>query len=168
MEEQDFGGRAGEGRGGDRSKWGRDEDEQEPPERQQRVEVEDGRQKRKGVRRVRYGAEPIAQEGQGVVCEGVAVYGPHKVRGKWRMYVGTVEEMIKQRDRTGHVTKVAIVQWEDQGEEGKERLPYPVERLQVCLQGREMEIHGQLVPEQGARELEGEEVSAERKNKKKK
>ena len=85
---------------------------------------------------------------------GVTVYGPHKMRGKWRRYVGTVEEIIEQQDRTGHVTRAAIVQWEDQGEGDEERLPYPVERLQVCRKGREMEIHGQLVPEQGARELE--------------
>ena len=62
----------------------------------------------------------------------------------------------------------AIVQWEDQGEGDEERLPYPVERLQVGLQGRAMEIHRQLVPEQEARELEGEEVSAGGKNKKRK
>ena len=43
-----------------------------------------------------------------------------------------------------------------------------MERLQVCPRGREMEIHGQLVPEQEARELEGEEVSAGGKNKKRK
>ena len=43
-----------------------------------------------------------------------------------------------------------------------------MERLQVCPQGREMEIHGQLVPEQEARELEGEEVLMGRKNKKRK
>ena len=97
--------------------------------------------------------------------EGVRVYGPHKVRAKWGMYVGTVEEMMEQQDRTGHVTKAAIVQWEDQGAEDEERLPYPVERLHVCPQGREMEIHGQLVPEQEARELEGEEVSTGRKKK---
>ena len=96
------------------------------------------------------------------------VYGPHKVRGKWRMYVGTVEEMIEQQDRTGHLTKAAILQWEDQGDEDEERLPYPVERLRVCPQGREMEIQGQLVPEQEARELEGEEVLGGRKNKKRK
>ena len=72
--------------------------------------------------------------------------------------------MIEQQDRTGHVTKAAIVQLEDQGEEDEERLPYPVERLQVCLQGREMETHGQPVPEQEAQELEVEEVSAGRKN----
>ena len=36
----------------------------------------------------------------------------------------------------------------------------------MCLQGREMEIQGLLVLEQEARELEGEEVSAGRKNKK--
>ena len=82
--------------------------------------------------------------------------------------MGTVEEMIEQQDRTGHVTKAAIVQWEDQGVKDEERLPYPVEILRVCLQGREMEIQGQLVPRQEARELEGQEVSAERKNKKRK
>ena len=68
----------------------------------------------------------------------------------------------------GHVTRAAIVQWEDQGEGDEERLPYPVERLQVWPQGREMEIHGKLVPEQEARELEGEEVAAGGKNKKRK
>ena len=82
--------------------------------------------------------------------------------------MGTVEEMIEQQDRMGHVTRAAIVQWEDQGEGDEERLPYPVDRLQVCPQGREMEIHGQLVPEQEARELEGEEVSTGGKNKKRK
>ena len=96
---------------------------------------------------------------------GVTEYGPHKVRGKWRMYVGTVQEMIEQQDRTGHVKRAALVQWEDQGEENEERLPYPVERLQVCLQGREMEIQGKLVPEQEAPDLEVEEVSTRRKNK---
>ena len=100
--------------------------------------------------------------------EGMIVYGPHKVREMWRRYVGTVEAMIEERDCTGHVTRAGIVQWEDQGEEEEERLPYPVERLQVCPQGREMEIHGQLVPEQEARELEGEEVSTGGKNKKRK
>ena len=100
--------------------------------------------------------------------EGVTVYGPHKVRGKWRRYVGTVKEMIEQQDHTGYVTRAAIMQWEDQGEGDEERLPYPVERSQVCPQGREMEIHGQLVQEQEAKELEGEEVSMGRKNKKQK
>ena len=84
------------------------------------------------------------------------------------MYVGTVEEMIQQQDGTGHVTKAAILQWEDQGEEDEERLPYLLGRLQVCLQGREMEMHGQLVAEQEARELEDEELSTGRKNKKRK
>ena len=104
----------------------------------------------------------------GAVREGVTVYGPHKVRGKWRRYVKTVEEMIEQQDGTGHVTRAVIVQWDDQGKGDEERLPYPVERLQVCPQGREMEIHGQLVPEQEARELEGGEVSTGRRNKKQK
>ena len=98
--------------------------------------------------------------------EGMTVYGPHKVSGKWRRYVGTVEEMIEHKDRTGHVTRAAIVQWEDQSEGDEERLPYPVEGLQVCPQVREMEIHGQLVPVQEARELEGEEVSTVRKDQK--
>ena len=100
--------------------------------------------------------------------EGMTVYGPQEVGAKWRRYVGTVEEMIEQQDRTGHVTRAAIVQWEDQGEGDEERLPYPVERLQVCPHCREMEMHGQLVPEQEARELEGEEVCTGRKNKKRK
>ena len=54
------------------------------------------------------------------------------------------------------------------GSEGEDegRLPYPVERLQVCPQKKEMEIHGQLVPEQEARELEGDELSTGGKNKK--
>ena len=60
------------------------------------------------------------------------------------------------------------MQWEDQGEGDEERLMYPMERLQVCPQGRESEIHGHLVPEQEARELEGEEVSTGGKNKKRK
>ena len=78
--------------------------------------------------------------------EGMTVYGPHKVGGKWRRYVGTVEEMIEQQDRTGHVTRAVIVQWEDQGEGDEERLPYPVERLQVCPQGREMEVRKSAFP----------------------
>ena len=129
-DERDSGGGAGEGRQRDRSKRGREEDEQES--RLQRGEDEDGRPKRKRARRVRYGEEPIGREEPGAVREGVTVYGPHKVCGKWRMYVGKVEEMMEQQDSTGHVTKAAIVQWEDQGEEDEERLPYPMERLQVC------------------------------------
>ena len=82
--------------------------------------------------------------------------------------MGTVEEMMEQQDRTGHVTKAATVLCKDQGEEVEERLPYPVVRLRVCPQGREMEIQGQLVPEQEAQELEGDEMSAGRKNKKRK
>ena len=100
--------------------------------------------------------------------EGMTVYGRHKVSGSWRRYVGTVVEMIEHQDRTGRLTRAAIVLWEDQGEGDEERLPYPVERLQVCPQGREMEIHGQLVPEQEARELEREEVSTGRTSKKRK
>ena len=43
-----------------------------------------------------------------------------------------------------------------------------MERLQVCPQGREMEIHLQLVPAQEAREFEGEKVWTGGKNKKRK
>ena len=76
--------------------------------------------------------------------------------------------MIVQQDGTGHVTRAAIVQWENQGEEDEDRLPYPVQRLQVCPQGREIEIHGQPVPEQETRELEGDEVWTSRKKKRQK
>ena len=142
------------------SKPGREADDQDLRAEQQQEGEGDGRPRRKRARGVRYGEEQRGCEEQGAVREEMTVYGPHKVSGKWRRYVGTVEEMIEQQDRKGHVTRAAIVQWEDQGEGDEERLPYPVERLQVCPQGREMEIHGQLVPEQEARELEGEEVSA--------
>ena len=145
VDEPDSGGGTREGREKDGSKRGTEEDEQEPPERQQRGEDEDGSTKRKRARGVRYGEEQKDQEEPGAVREGVTVYGPHQVRGKWRIYVGTMEKMVKQQDRTRHVMKAAIVQWEDQGEEDGERLPYPVERLQVCPQDREMEIQGQLV-----------------------
>ena len=80
---------------------------------------------------ISYKEEQTGREEQGTVREGVTVCGPPKVRGKGRMYVGTVEEMMEQQDRTGHVTKAAIVQWEDQGGEREERLRYPVERSQV-------------------------------------
>ena len=143
----------------------READEQDlQAERQQEGEGK-GRPRRKWTRGVRYGEEQRGREEQQEVREGMTYYGPHKVSGKWRRYVGTVEDMIQQQDHTGHVTGPAIVQWEDQEEGDEERLPYPVERLQVCPQGREMEIHGQLVPEQEARELEGEVVSTGRTNK---
>ena len=96
------------------------------------------------------------------------MYGWHKVRGKWRMYAGTAEEKVEQQDRAGHVRKAAIVRSEDQGEEDEEGLPYPSGRLRVCPRGREIEIQGQLVLEQEARELEGNEVLAGGKNKKRK
>ena len=51
----------------------------------------------------------MGRDEQGAVREGVTVCGPHKVRGKWRRYVGTFEEMIEQQDRTGRVTRAAIV-----------------------------------------------------------
>ena len=81
-------------------------------ERQQEGEGE-GRPRRKRERGVNYGEEQRGREEQGAVREGMTVYGPHKVSGKWRRYVGTVEKMIEQQDRTGHVTRAAIVQWED-------------------------------------------------------
>ena len=55
VDERDSGGRTGEGRKRDGSKQGREEDEQEPPARQQGGEDEDGRPKRKRARGVRYG-----------------------------------------------------------------------------------------------------------------
>ena len=168
MEEGSSGEGTGEGSEREGGKRGREADEQDlHAERQQEGEGE-VRPRRKRTRGVRYGEEQRGRKEQGAVREGMTVYGPHKVSGKWRRYVGTVEVMIEQQDRKGHVTRAAIVQWEDQGEGDEERLPYPVERLQVCPQGREMEIHGQLVPEQESRELEGEEVSTGGKNKKRK
>ena len=149
-------------------KRGREADEQDLQAEQQQEGEGDGRPRRKRARGVRYGEEQRGCEEQGAVREGMTVYRPHKVSGKWRRYVGTLEEMIEQQDRKGHVTRAAIVQWEDQVGGDEERLPYQVERLQVCPRGREMEIHGQLVPKQEARELEGEEVSAGGKNKKRK
>ena len=56
------------------------------------------------------------------------------------MYVGTVEDIIIQKDHTGHETRAAIAQWEDQEEGDEERLPYLEARLRPCLQGWEMEI----------------------------
>ena len=84
------------------------------------------------------------------------------------MYVATVEEMIIQKDRTGHEMRATIVQWEGQEEGDDERLPYPEAILRVCPRGRDMEIQGQLVLGQEAQELEGEEVLSGRKNKMKK
>ena len=55
-----------------------------------------------------YGEE--GSEERGKVEEGVKVYGLHKVRGKWRMYAGTVEEVIVQKDHAGHETRAAMVQ----------------------------------------------------------
>ena len=95
------------------------------------------------------------------------VYVPHKVGGKWRMYMGTVEEVIVQKDRGTHEMRGAIVQWEDPDERDIERLPYPAARLRVSPRGQEMEIQGQFVQEQELQEPEGEEVFSGRKSKKK-
>ena len=84
------------------------------------------------------------------------------------MHVGTVQQVIVQRDHTGRETKAAILQWEDQDDGDNELLPYPEARLRLCSRGREMEIQGQLVQEQTVKELEGTEVSSGRKNRKKK
>ena len=54
VDERDSGGGTGEGRERDSSKRGKQEDEQEPPVRQQREEDEDGRPKSERARRVRY------------------------------------------------------------------------------------------------------------------
>ena len=166
MEERISGEGAREGSEREDGKRRREADEQEPQAEWQQEGEEEGRPRRKRTRGVRYGEEQKGREVQGMMREGVTVYGPHKVSGKLRRYVGTVEDMIEQQDPTGHVTRAAIVQWEDQGEGDEVGLPYPMETLQVCPQGREMEIHGQLVPDQEAGEFEGEEVSTGRKNKK--
>ena len=34
----------------------------------------------------------MGREEQGAMREGPTVYGPHKLHGKWRWYLGTVEE----------------------------------------------------------------------------
>ena len=70
--------------GGER---GREADEQDlQAERQQEGEGE-GRPRRKRTRGVRYGEEQRGREEQGAVREGMTVYGPHKVSGKWRRNV---------------------------------------------------------------------------------
>ena len=94
------------------------------------------------------------------------MYGQHKIRGKWRMYVGTVDEVIVQKGCAGREKRAAILQWEDHDEGDNERLRYPEARSRSCPQGREIEIQEQLVPEQEVQELEGEEVSASTKSKK--
>ena len=97
-----------EGSESEGGKWGREADEQDlQAERQQEREGE-GRPRRKRTRGVRYGEEQRGLQEQGAVREGMTVYGPHKVSAKWRRYVGTVEEMIEQQDRKGHVTRAAI------------------------------------------------------------
>ena len=125
---RDSGGEAEGDREGDGSTRRREKEEQEPPEKLQRGE-DDGRPKRKRARGVRYGEEESKEPG--TLGEGMTVYGPHKVRGKWRMYMGTVGEMIVQKDRAEHETKAAIVQWEYQGEVDGVRLLYLVESLRV-------------------------------------
>ena len=109
----------GEGTGGgserEGGKRGGEADEQDLHAEQQQEVKGEGRPRRKRARGVRYGEEQRGREEQGAVREGMTVYGPHKVGGKCRRYVGTVEEMIEQQDRKGHVTRAAIVQWEDQG-----------------------------------------------------
>ena len=83
-------------------------------------EADNGRPVRKRARAVRYGEE--GSDELGTVGVGVAVYDPHKFRGKLRMYVGTAEEMIVQKDRTGHETMAAIMHWEDQEEGDEEKV----------------------------------------------
>ena len=59
------------------------------------------------------------------------MYGPHKVKGRWRTYVGTVEEVIVRKDHKGHKMQAAIVQWMDQDDEDTKRPPYQEARLRV-------------------------------------
>ena len=118
--------------------------------------VDSWRRKRKRARGVRYGGEGSDEPRR--VQDGLKVCRPHKVRGRWTIYVRKVEEVIVQKDHTGHETKAAIVQCEDQDDGDNERLPYPEARLRVFPRGPEMEIHGQLVLEQDVKELEGMEM----------
>ena len=119
---RDSRGEAGDNRAGDGNKQQREKEEQEEPEGMGRG-TDNGRPKRKRVRGVRYGEQGSNEPRN--VGEGVKVYGPHKVPGKGRMYVGTVEDMILHKDHTGHDTRAAIVQWEAQEKGDNERLPYP-------------------------------------------
>ena len=93
------------------------------------------------------------------VEEGVKVYGRHRVRERWTMYVGTVQEVNVQKDHTGHETRAAIVQWEDKDDCDNERLSYPEARLRVGPRGRGINLQGQLVPEHKVKELKGMEAS---------
>ena len=81
---------------------------------------------------------------------------------------GEVGDVIVQKDRTGHETRAAIVQWEDQHDGDNARLPYPEARLRVRQRGPEMQLQEQLVPQQEVQELEGKEVSSWRKSIKRK
>ena len=138
VEERNSGKGTRDGSESDDGKRKREADEQELQAERQQEGKEAGRPRRKRTRVVRYGEEQQGREEQGAGQEGVTVYDLHKVSGKWRRYVGTVEEMIEQQDRTGHVRRAAVVQWEDHGEGDDERLPWPIARLQVCPQGREI------------------------------
>ena len=84
------------------------------------------------------------------------------------MYVGTLEEVIVQRDHAGHETRAATVQWEYQDDWNNERLPYEEATLRVCPKGSEMEIQGQLVPEHEVKEVDGTEVFSGERNRKNK
>ena len=115
VEEGSNGEGTGEGSEREGGKRGREADEQDLHTEQQQEGEGEGRPRRKRARGVRYGEEQRGREEQRAVWEGMTVYRPHKVSGKWTRYVGTVEEMIEQQDRKGHVTRAATVQWEDQG-----------------------------------------------------
>ena len=140
----------------------------ERPEREEELErgADSGRPKRKRARGVRYGEEGRDEPGR--LGEGVKVYGPHTVRGTRTMYLGTLEEVIVEKDHTGHERRASIARWEDRDDGDNKRLPYPEARSPVCPRGQEMEIHRQLVRGHEVRELEGVEVSSGRENGKKK
>ena len=66
-----------------------------------------GRPKGKRTTEVRYGEEERREPQR--VEERARVYDLHKVKGRWIIYVETVEEAIVQQDRTGHETQAPIM-----------------------------------------------------------
>ena len=117
-------------------------------------------------REVRYGEEERGEPER--VEDGGRVYGPHKVGGRCRTYVRTVEEVIVQQHRTGDETRAAIVQWMDKKDEDNEWLPHPEAGLRVGPRAQEMYIQGRFVPEHEVKELEGMGLTSGRKARKRK
>ena len=167
--EKDNRGVVGDSSAGDRGK--RQQQEEEIYERQEGEDeleqgADSGRPKRRRTKGLRCSEEGRDEPGR--VEQGANLYGPHKVRGTWTVYLGTVKEVIVQKGNAEHETRAATVQWEDQDDGDNERLPYQEARLRVCPKGSETEIQGHLGPEHEVKELEGTEVSSRRRNRKNK